>query len=213
MLVALAGKARVGKDTIGRYLVREYGFAHYYFAKPLKQMLEAGLDLPEAAFQSSHDKERVLADYGTSYRALAQTIGTEWGRHIVATLTGDENLWVKVAARRWSQVQDAMTAETFAPNGMVITDCRFDNEAMWVRAAGGIVVHVLGKNQLEGMTEQTKNHKSEQGVTFVQSFDNEKGKYDGDRLVFNDYDAPSEASLRTLHASIDALMNGLRYAR
>jgi hypothetical protein len=204
MLVALAGKARVGKDTIGRYLVREYGFAHYYFAKPLKDMLTA-MGFPESEYQTTEQKEAVIPGLGCSYRHLAQTLGTEWGRSLI-----HREIWIKLAERRWEQVKAAMTVDSFAPNGMVITDCRFDNEAMWVRGAGGIVIHVLGKNQLAGMTEQAKNHASEQGVTFVQS---QEGKYDGDRLVFNDYDEPTEASLRGLHVSIDALMNGLTYAR
>ena len=36
-LIGFAGKARSGKDTAGKYLVDNYQFAHYYFAKPLKE--------------------------------------------------------------------------------------------------------------------------------------------------------------------------------
>jgi hypothetical protein len=212
MLVALAGKARVGKDTIGKYLVEQYGFAHYYFAKPLKQMLEAGLDLPEQAFQSTEDKERILPRFGTSYRRLAQTIGTEWGREAVKKLSGDEDLWVKVAAQRWQRLKEEMTVDSFGPTGMVLTDCRFENEAAWVRSAGGVVVHVLSKNEMSGMTAESSEHKSEKGVTFVQSYSKPEGEYIGDRLLFNHFDPAADRaeSLRQLYVSVDALVAGLR---
>lgn len=193
MLIALAGKARAGKDTVGRYIAQEYGFEHYYFAKPLKDMLGA-MGFPEGQFQTTEQKEAVIAELGRSYRYLAQTLGTEWGREKV-----HPELWVRLAARRWMEVQDESALSSCGPQGLVITDCRFENEAAWVRAAGGVVVHVQSKGELAGMSAQARAHASEAGVAFVT----------GDRLVFNDYDEPTEDTLRALYGSVGALMNGL----
>jgi hypothetical protein len=197
MLVAIAGKARVGKDTVGRYLAQNYNFEHFYFAHPLKQMLEHGLDLREVDFQTTEEKERVIPELGRSYRYLAQKLGTEWGRNMV-----HPDLWVKLIEMRWKRLQT-----TSLDARLVLTDCRFDNEAEWVRAAGGVVVHIQGSGEFAGMTEQTRAHSSEAGVAFV----------DGDRLLFNHYAEPTIETLRQLYASVDALMAGLindqEYAR
>lgn len=189
MLVAIAGKARVGKDTVGKYLADNYNFEHFYFARPLKQMLEHGLGLREADFQTTEEKERVIPELGRSYRHCAQTIGTDWGRNMV-----HPDLWVRVVKMRW----DRMAAETGGTARLVLTDCRFDNEARWVREAGGVVIHIQGAGQF-GMSDSAKAHVSEAGVTFVT----------GDRLIFNHYEEPTDETLKTLYASVDALMNGL----
>jgi hypothetical protein len=196
MLVAIAGKARVGKDTVGRYLAQNYNFEHFYFARPLKQMLEHGLDLREVDFQTTEEKERIIPELGRSYRYLAQKLGTEWGRNMV-----HPQLWVKLIEMRWQRLQAASLNAR-----LVLTDCRFDNEAEWVRDAGGVVVHIQGSGQF-GMSEEAKAHSSEAGVTFV----------DGDRLLWNHYDVPTDETLLQLYASVDALMAGLvndqKYAR
>jgi hypothetical protein len=196
LLIALAGKARVGKDTIGQHLVREYGFHHYYFAKPLKAMLTA-LGFPERDYQTTEQKEAVIPDLGRSYRYLAQTLGTEWGRYKV-----HNELWQKMAAREWEQLQAKYRGVSwqhgFPVRGMVVTDCRFGNEAAWVRDAGGVVVHIHG-NDVAGMSAEAKAHESETTLPILQ----------GDRQIWNQYETPSNETLRALRASVDALINGL----
>lgn len=197
LLIALAGKARVGKDTIGRHLVSVHGFEHYYFAKPLKDMAGA-LGFPEAEFQTTEQKESVIPDIGRSYRYLLQTLGTEWGRNLI-----DQNLWLKMAARRWkaecARAQNLRDeGMQFAHARMVITDCRFENEASWVRDVGGVVVHVHGNGQT-GMAEAQRAHQSEQSL----------GWRSGDQHIFNLYETPSRDTFRALYASVDALVNGL----
>lgn len=204
LLVALAGKARVGKDTVGSHLAREYGFQRYYFAKPLKDMLGA-LGFPEENYQTTEQKEAEIPELGRSYRHLAQTLGTEWGRYKV-----HNEIWVKMAARAWRILQeevayDATVGDGFVRHtcpGMVVTDCRFGNEAAWVREAGGVVIHVIGNGQM-GMSEAAKAHESEAGLPF----------HEGDKLLFNHYDRPTNETMRALRASVDALINGLLVER
>lgn len=192
-LLAIAGKARVGKDTIGAYLVSK-GFVRYYFAKPLKDMLDVGLDLAERDFQTTEQKERVLPGIGRSYRHCAQTIGTEWGRNMI-----HPNLWVLIAAQRWRRLVEDHAGSDFGPAGMVITDCRFDNEARFIREAGGTVVHVQSYNGLLGMSAQAAAHPSEAGVGFVE----------GDRLIHNPYVEGSAETMARLHASLDSMLENL----
>ncbi len=200
MLIGVTGRARVGKDTFGQYLVEEYGFEQAYFAKALKDMLTA-LGFAEKNYQTTEEKEAVIPDLSRSYRYLAQTLGTEWGRNMV-----HPDIWLIMMERKWSKLR--------ALNGyfakMVITDVRFENEANWVRNAGGVIVHVRSQLDRSGMGA-TARHVSEAGVQVLTSDHYlESGEhYCGDRIVFNDYERASEDSLKAYHASIDAFINGL----
>jgi hypothetical protein len=174
-LVALTGKAGVGKDTVGAILHRHHGFATQSFAGPLKAALADLLEVPRSLWEDRGWKERPLPDLGVSPRRLAQTLGTEWGREMI-----HPDLWVKLAARRWAsykerakhvvQTHNDWTTPIVMP-GLVFTDCRFDNEADWVRSEGGLVVHVIRVNVAE-----VESHKSEEGVR----------RYKGDRYIVND---------------------------
>lgn len=76
-----------------------------------------------------------------------QTLGTEWGRETI-----DPDLWLSIWSTRAAGSMDA--------GRMVINDSvRFENEAAAIRALGGIVVKVVGRNgNLAG------GHVSEAGV-------------------------------------------------
>lgn len=169
-LVALTGKAGVGKDTVGAILHRHHGFSTQSFAGPLKAALADLLEVPRSLWENREWKERPLPDLGVSPRRLAQTLGTEWGREMI-----HPDLWVKLAARRWEsyKARASHVPEAFKGDlaGLVFTDCRFDNEADWVRSEGGLVVHVIRVNVAE-----VESHKSEEGVR----------RYKGDRYIVND---------------------------
>ena len=145
-IIAISGKSRVGKDAAAEAFLRMGAAKYRYsFADPLRAMLKAGfgIDLDDPYWQRR--KEEQLPEYGRSPREMLQTLGTEWGRHLV-----HRDVWVKLAA-------DALA--TSGP-GMVIADCRFNNEAHWVRQAGGLVVHVT-----RAAAPAVRAHASEMGVT------------------------------------------------
>jgi len=124
MLIGISGKARSGKDTLGKYLCDEYRCLHYYFAKPLKEGAKVMFNLSD---EQIGNKEVPIEPWGISPRKIYQLLGTEVGRGI------DTNVWVK-------------NAEMFVKDNpgrtVVITDCRFDNEATWIRSRGGIVINI-----------------------------------------------------------------------
>lgn len=45
--VGLAGKARIGKDTVAQYLQSHYQFETYAFADPVKQAASAMFGVPD----------------------------------------------------------------------------------------------------------------------------------------------------------------------
>lgn len=146
-IIAFAGPAGSGKDTCGNYLIENYGFRRLSFAKPLKMALEA-MDFPEPATQE--EKERIIPELGVSWRHMAQTLGTEWGRNMVHS-----DLWVILAERRVRQEGGAF----------VITDCRFENEATLTRKTNGVVAHIQGRSY--AMPKATAGHLSEAGIAMA----------------------------------------------
>lgn len=144
-IIAFAGPAGSGKDTAGAYLIKKYGFQRLPMAGPLKAML-AAMGYPEPATQD--EKEKIIPELGVSWRYMAQTLGTEWGRSLISP-----DLWVILAEKhiratggRW-----------------VITDCRFENEATMVRGLNGVIGRLRGR--AHDMSKDTKTHASEAGIT------------------------------------------------
>lgn len=168
MLIGVAGRARVGKDTVVKYLVEKYGFNQIALADPVKKGSYAmdpwiaitdvewnnlGLEptLRNLAFYCEEEqvyfvKLQVLVDVlGVEkakvicgVRQFYQKYGTEGGRDIHG-----EDCWLNIAKRQFTE-QDA------------ISDVRFSNEAEFVRENGGIVL-----NLVRNVKEEVAQHASE----------------------------------------------------
>lgn len=143
-VVGIAGKAGAGKDTVADFIVAARGGYRYAFAEPIKQMLRIlGIDM-DSEYWKQH-KEEPIAAYGSkSPRQLMQWLGTEWGRNMV-----DKDLWVTMAQAKLLELG----------SGMVISDVRMENEAMWVRRMGGLMIHVRREN-----VRQVNAHSTEDGI-------------------------------------------------
>jgi hypothetical protein len=98
LLLGLIGNAGAGKDTVAAFLEDEHAFERIGFADPVLDMVlalfnAAGIDGAWAVERSL--KELPTPVLNTSYRRLAQSLGTQWGRELI----GPE-LWVTIAAHR-----------------------------------------------------------------------------------------------------------------
>jgi hypothetical protein len=143
MLIALTGYAGAGKDTVGQILVEQHGFTRVSFAAALKAMavkLDPILELPaddDDEFVQTARLSEVIHAFGGSLedakqvpavRAFLQHLGTEVVRETFGRDAG---------------VQAARLPEALAEHGkVVITDCRFRNEAQAVVDLGGKVARV-----------------------------------------------------------------------
>lgn len=148
-IIGITGRARSGKDTLAGYLVENHGFAKITLAGPIRRFVGELTGLSEAELTDGPLKEAPLAWLGgVSPRRMMQTLGTEWGRNMIA-----DELWLLVAQR---QIE---LAKRNGMAGVVISDVRFDNEAEFVRALGGRIVGLLrdGSGAVEA-------HVSEAGV-------------------------------------------------
>lgn len=138
-LIGISGYARSGKDEAAKVLVEKFGFRRVAFADKLREFLYAlnpiigygkeSLDKPyvgEAVFVNDvidaigWDGYKETG-YSTEIRRLLQRLGTEAGRDVLW-----DSIWI-----------DATLTNMDEGDRIVITDCRFPNEARAVREAGG----------------------------------------------------------------------------
>lgn len=151
MIVGLTGKKGHGKDTVGSYLVEHHGFKRVSFAGPMKASAAAALGVTVEQLEAAKNDPCAFVAFGVyaegpgefypnkaiTVREYLQQYGTEAHREIPEF--GDR-VWTEMG--RASIVRAADGKGFLPPNGVVVTDVRFDNEAEVVRSLGGIVVKV-----------------------------------------------------------------------
>ena len=145
-IIGLAGPAGCGKNLVAS-LVPDA--AVIQLADPIYAALSAILGIPDTVLRQRATKERPIDWLGKSPRQLLQTLGTDWGRTLVA-----EDIWLRIARRR---------IEELAASGVstvVIADVRFDNESRMVQEMGG---EVWGVDR--GPTAGVSPHVSESGLS------------------------------------------------
>jgi hypothetical protein len=184
---ALTGKKRSGKDTVASMLQNLHPeLTTYALASPIKTVINILFGVDEATIESTRDLEMThtinlanLTEAGYTYtllvkehadqaplfhefwdmieerglihfdtqrgvyhytgklRLMYQLFGTEFGRSV------NEDLWLILAP----------------DSAGIITDVRFENEALWFRNKGRAIVEVYRKND-----DATETHASEAGV-------------------------------------------------
>lgn len=139
MIVAMSGYAGAGKDSVADVLVEDYGFKRYAFADILRlaaAALNPIVSVDPYGSEITYNTAIEMVGYNEAkfkypeVRALLQRLGTEVGRELLG-----DNVWVDATFRR-------IENETLVSDDVVITDCRFPNEAHAVKNRGGIVVRV-----------------------------------------------------------------------
>lgn len=171
VIIGLMGKAGSGKDTVGRMIVEELqGEARCIsFAEPLKRFCKEVFDFTDeqlwgpSAERSKPDERYPRGDGFLTPRFALQTLGTEWGRGCY------ENVWLEYAIRR---AQMLLTTKSVVPKAergsyiiatakaVVITDCRFLNEAKRLAEVGE--VWQIERHDYDGMLSgEAAVHESE----------------------------------------------------
>lgn len=128
-----------GKTTAARFLVSEYGYSCISFADPLKAMVGtlltcAGHSYDDIQAYCAEKKEAEIPVIGASYRHLARTLGTEWGRELVSS-----ELWVNIAEQKIIH----------SPRSICVDDMRFRNELDLLRGKGFKLVRITRETDRE----------------------------------------------------------------
>jgi len=179
MIIGLSGYAKVGKDEVAQILVKKYGFKRIAFADPIRELL---LEINPILANGYHLKTIIneegwtLAKNKEEVRRLLQELGVG-ARQVL----GDD-VWVVAALRKM---------ENFKEN-YVITDVRFENEAVMVRQLGGEIWRI----QRPGI-QAINNHVSElemDGYKFDRVLRNEGTLEELELLIQKRMDAPLHAN-------------------
>jgi len=143
LLLGLTGPPGAGKDATAAHLVGSHNFRRFAFADPIRQ---AALVL-DPLVKGRTRLSAVVADHGwdisktqwPEVRRLLQVLGTELGRDLHGP-----DVWVD---KTFAAIRELLPAQR-----VVISDCRFPNEAAAVRAHGGFIVRINRHvHQLDGV--------------------------------------------------------------
>lgn len=154
LIIGLTGYAGVGKDT-ARLILEHCGYIGFAFADPIRTMLRELFlmhSISTEYMDSRALKESTIPGIDVSYRQLAQTLGTEWGRKAL-----HEDIWVKLAEYHVG----TLARQHGARPGLrfVVSDVRFANEAAWVKSHGGEIWRIERNG-----TAPVRAHASETGM-------------------------------------------------
>lgn len=142
-----------GKTTFANALCEAYGPEGYAvsFADILRELvvkvsapfLSGGEQEAWEWLEDDRKDNGIIPELCVTHRHMLQTIGTEWGRHLI-----HPDVWVKVLTKRIEDIY------YFAkrPPLVVIDDVRFMNEYDFIKAEKGVMVKITrldapGKNE------------------------------------------------------------------
>jgi len=150
-LIGLVGEAGSGKDTAADYMVEE-GWTKFAFAQALKDICIEYLGLSYDDAYTQEGKLKFNDFWGMTNREILQKVGTDAFR-----MGFHKDTWVKIAELKIQKM-------LLRGEKVIITDCRFDNEAEMVERLGGVVMKIRRDNYQSNLTQSEKKHISEQGV-------------------------------------------------
>lgn len=121
LLIGLCGRAQVGKDTIGAYLIKHHGFKRFAIADYVKQVAEL------AGWNGMKDEKgrTYLNHLGDAMREYDPDVML---KHLVAKIKYYEHI---------CQQNDLPEAR------VVITDARMKPEMQWIKSMGGSLWLIL----------------------------------------------------------------------
>jgi hypothetical protein len=174
-LIGLTGLPRSGKSTVGEYLKTHHDYFQIAFADPLKEAAAILLDRTEDEMNGiNFDREATLTDWNFSTRWFLQKFGTECLRNQI-----HQDFWVIHMRKRIASLIGMR-----ADDKIVITDCRFDNEAAMIRELGGNVIEI----RRDGTSGS--DHVSDRGIA-------------PDGVIYNN------GTLEDLYLEVDKLTNAI----
>lgn len=150
-IIGITGNAGAGKDTLALLLTSATGLnvKHAFirsFADPLKEYVKVKFGLTDADVHTQTGKSRVIEWLGVTVREVLRREGTEltrdpWG----------QNFWILHMQNKVSRFPDDAV--------VIIPDVRFEDEAKFVKDAGGVLIQVQRQD-----LEVDSSHRSEQGI-------------------------------------------------
>jgi len=127
LVIGIAGKARHGKTTVGQKI------NEFFLAKNYSTFQRT---VSDEVLAECHEKGDIHSSYAReklNEPQLAKLIRRGQSRR-----AEDESYWLRKLSKSWLAIN---TTGVFVVNGL-----RFPNELAWVKAAGGVTIHVTRRN-------------------------------------------------------------------
>ena len=173
ILIGICGKKGHGKDTIASYFTSRSGFVQLAFADPLKDAVKALFNVSDTQLHDPKEKEMVDPRWNMTPRQMMQKLGTFIRDNLY------EDFFV-----------DHLSERSFGIPRVCVSDVRRQNEAKFIKDAGGILIKVFRP----GM-EDLDNHESETDLENINE----------NYLVFNDGNIDTD-----LFGKLDVVLDNLR---
>jgi hypothetical protein len=187
-VIGISGKAGSGKDTVADMLLRNEGIVKVSLADPIKRLARELWEFTDGQLWGPSDSRNapdyrypITDDLYLTPRKVLQHLGTEGGRAI------DHDVWIRYAMRVATQLLEAKPRELcYSQSGgldtyieqyplgreferlddfpekvsaVILPDCRFVNELMAIKNAGGVLIRV--KRPGAGLEGDFATHRSE----------------------------------------------------
>jgi dephospho-CoA kinase len=174
-LIGICGKKRHGKDTVGDYLVKEYGFIKISFSDKLKEICKILFNFSDEQLYGSL-KETEDPYWKVTPRNVLQFVGTDLFRNQLSKIIPHikKDFWVECVKHFLLQNKHKR---------IVICDVRFINEANMIKDLGGKLIKIT-RNLIS-----QDDHASEQEVD----------------LIKTDYNIKNNETITELYREIDKL--------
>ncbi len=157
LIIGLCGKKGSGKDTVGNYLVENYGFVRIAFADPLKEACKIVFGFSQEQLHGNK-KETPDGFWIHTPREIMQVVGTELFRKELPKHCKyiDDNIWINAANKKLQELQKK------GHKRFVFTDVRFNNEARSIMNKKGVKSMMWNISRL--YPSGGESHESEAGI-------------------------------------------------
>lgn len=209
MIISLSGTIGSGKNTVASYLIEKHNFLEESFAKPLKDSLCSiflwDRDMLEGKNQKLRNLreetdewwEEKLSIKNFSPRRAMTLIGTDIFRKFL-----NEDIWIFSLEKRLEKIKD---------KNIVITDCRFTNEANFLKSINAKLILIEKNDSRKKLKEIVKEAKKGniKAVKILESKNIHISEWD---LIDYDFDYVLEnnGTIEDLFKKIDFLIEELK---
>lgn len=200
MIIGICGLQSSGKDTVGEYLIANYGFVKFSFAEALKDIISIlfgwnrnkldGITIEDRLWREQPDiwwsRELDIKEFSPRY--AMQFVGTDLFRKYF-----NNNIWVSILKKK--------ILEHSKISNIVITDCRFSNEINMIKECGGKFIHIyrmLPHWFIDYKLERINEVNLKQMNVHISEYDWIKQEYD--HLILNN------KTLKELYREVDILL-------